>query len=166
MSDRDGATLSACGRYRYRLWRTLPGSLLTARRRLLFVMLNPSTADAAQDDPTIRRCVGFAKSWGFDVLEVVNLFAWRATDPHALRTVTDPIGPDNDQAIAQAAAAADLIIAAWGVLPRWAADRESTVCRLTASARAPLRILEQTASRFPRHPLYVRGSCQPTVWSV
>jgi hypothetical protein len=82
-----GATLSDCGRYRYRLWRRWADG-----PTVLFVMLNPSTADADVDDPTIRRCIGFARSWGAGALEVVNLYAWRATQPAELKAAVGPVG--------------------------------------------------------------------------
>src|SRR5689334_19453129 len=87
----DNAVISACGRYRYVLTRQVgPGS-----RRATFVMLNPSTADATNDDPTIRRCIGFAREWGCGRLVVLNLFAFRATDPADLKRAIDPVGPEN-----------------------------------------------------------------------
>ena len=86
------ATFSTCGRYRYtltRIWGEPDGE------RAAFILLNPSTADAEKDDPTIRRCIAYARAWGFVGLEILNLFAWRSTDPHNLRMVPDPIGPMN-----------------------------------------------------------------------
>ncbi len=91
--DRNGAVLSADGVYRYRLWRTWDASKPT----LAFLMLNPSTADATEDDPTIRRCLGFAKEWGYGSLVVVNLFALRSPNPDALRENDDPVGPENGE---------------------------------------------------------------------
>jgi hypothetical protein len=160
-----GAVFSEDGRYRYRLWRELPLSLLAgpnADRAMLFVMLNPSTADERVDDPTIRRCMGFALSMGYGRLEVVNLFGWRATDPYELLTVVDPVGPDNDTAIAAAADAAGLIVAAWGVAQRW----QARVDRVLALLRemGPLHVLELTKDGYPRHPLYVPHDCLPRLW--
>ncbi len=89
------AVLSECARYRYRLdraWERDDHGLGT----VTWVMLNPSTADADVDDPTIRRCIGFSKAWGYNALTVVNLFAWRATSPRDLCAVEDPVGPDNE----------------------------------------------------------------------
>ena len=106
----NGATCDARRRYRYRLWREWGAS----PRRVTFIMLNPSTADERVLDPTIRRCIGFAKAWGFDGVDVVNLFAWRSTDPAALARVADPIGPDNDETIAASLRQSALAVAACG----------------------------------------------------
>ena len=103
-----GATFSRDRRYRYRLWRRWDRS----RAVVAFVMLNPSTADAMHDDPTIRRCVGFARAWGFGGVDVVNLFALRATDTRALRKAADPIGPANDRHLRRAVRSAGLIVLA------------------------------------------------------
>jgi hypothetical protein len=80
-------------------------------------MLNPSTADAEKFDPTVRRCFGFARDWGFGGLEVVNLFALRSTYPEQLKKVSDPVGPENDAVIRRAVKAADLVVASWGYIP-------------------------------------------------
>jgi hypothetical protein len=95
------AIMSPCGTYRYALSRNLetPRLFNAVTQRCLFVMLNPSTADASTDDATIRRCKAYASSWSYHVLDVVNLFALRSTDPTALREHTDPVGPDNDSHI-------------------------------------------------------------------
>ena len=147
------AEISECGRYRYTLTRTWDASLPV----LVFCMLNPSTADASQDDPTIRRCMGFARREGCGGIAVVNLFAWRATDPDELPVVdADKSGPDNSQHIA-AIALGRRVVVAWGahhsahphiVLP--------FIKRLRASA-ASVHCLGTTKSGAPRHPLYVRG---------
>ena len=110
---RGGATFSADRRYRYRLWREWDRS----RAVVAFVMLNPSTADASRDDPTIRRCIGFARAWGFGGVEVANLFALRATDPRHLRGVPDPVGPRNARSLKLALAHASLVVVAWGADP-------------------------------------------------
>jgi hypothetical protein len=107
-----GADLSDCGRYRYRLWRD--GWDEEDDRACLFVMCNPSTANAVDDDATIRRCVGFCSRWGYGRLFVVNLFAFRSTDPRGLLTAADPVGPDNDVWIAAELKAASRVVLAWG----------------------------------------------------
>lgn len=104
------AAISDDGCYRYWLSRRLtPGE-----RTVLFVGLNPSTADATQDDPTIRRCVGYARDWGFDWLLMGNIYAWRSTDPKKLKLVDEPVGPGNQDALKWMAQQAELVIAAWG----------------------------------------------------
>lgn len=137
-----GATFSADRRYRYRLWRRWDRS----KPVVAFVMLNPSTADARRDDPTIRRCVGFARTWGFGGVEVVNLYAFRATEPRRLRDVVDPVGPDNERHVMRAIRRARLVVLAWG------AHAEAT--RLLSLRRA--RCLGLTKAGQPRHPLYLR----------
>jgi hypothetical protein len=165
VAGRGAATLSACGRYRYTLRRDLdtrPGPTVA------FVMLNPSTADAATDDPTLRRVQGFARRLGAARLLVVNLFAWRATSPRALAAAADPVGPKNRAAVRAALRAADHVIAAWGAAPPGlAAAHARAVAALTALARAarrPLLALATTQGGHPRHPLYLRATLTPRPW--
>ena len=151
------ATLSDDGLFRYTLTRVWDDRLPSA----VFVMLNPSTADARIDDPTIRRCVGFARSWGLGGITVVNLFAWRATDPRDLAARRnaghDVVGPDNDQATTTAAVAAARagapLVAAWGAHATPA--RAAEVMRLPGMDRASC--LGVTKFGAPRHPLYLRS---------
>lgn len=160
-----GADFSHCGRYRYLLWRRWGTGPV-----VVFCMHNPSTADASQDDPTIRRCVGFARDWGFGALRVVNLYAYRATHPRELDqlgadAITEPIAPGqdlhNDIAILAAAASADRIVAAWGARPGPSPTRAGLVHELLAVTRKPLVALGLTAGGEPRHPLYVRADSTP-----
>jgi hypothetical protein len=138
------AIFDPTGAYRYSLTRLWEPSL----PRLCFVMLNPSTADAERDDPTIRRCVGFAR-WGYGGLEVVNLYAFRATRPDALFRAPDPIGPENDRHIREAVARAALVVAAWGNHGAKGNRGMATLPLLTE-----VYCLGMTALREPRHPLY------------
>jgi hypothetical protein len=164
------ATMSPCGHYRYRLRRTWGGDGPTA----CFIMLNPSTADHVRDDPTIRRCVGFARNWGCGGLVVVNLFAWRATDPHELFDVFycrhyprpdgspafhngDPVGPENDAHILAAVAAASPVVAAWGAQGVMMNRAEAVGHLLAGAGVAPL-CLGKTTWGQPRHPLYVASA--------
>lgn len=170
-----GAHFSLCGTYRYRLWRDWPGGSGYAT----FVMLNPSTADAQHDDPTVRRCIGFAKRWGMAGLSVVNLYALRATDPRELWRASDPVGPLNDDAIIGAMRNASRVVAAWGVH----AKRERVDAMLAARRREheideacdlrdgletypldPLLCLGTSKSGAPRHPLYVSGGTELGPW--
>ena len=143
-----GAVLSSCGRYRYRLNREWLGG----EGDILFIMLNPSTADEEKDDPTIRRCIGFARRWGFRRLWVGNLFALRATDPRELTRVADPVGPDNNEHLVGMAVSAECIVAAWGA---WGAlrGRDEEIRQIIGG----LEHLGLTKEGHPRHPLYVRA---------
>ena len=117
-----------------------------------FVGLNPSTADSIRDDPTLRRCIRFAREWGFAQLQMVNLFAYRVTDPRQLLAVADPVGPENDDVLSAAFGTSDLIVAAWGV--------NATAQRVDEIMGWPIRprhALGLTKHGAPRHPLYVRA---------
>lgn len=134
-------------------------------QRLCWVMLNPSTADASEDDPTIRRCIGFATAWGFDSLVVVNLFGLRATDPAALARADMPIGnPDNDQAIRIAVAQSAQVIAAWGTKGAYRNRAAIVVQLITGELGADLYALEVTNGGYPKHPLYVKGNTAPILY--
>lgn len=152
------AVMSDDGVYRYVLdrdWEPRP-------RRLCWVMLNPSTADADQDDPTIRRCTSFAKAWGYTGIRVVNLYALRSTDPSALRCHPDPIGPENDEWIKRAVHQSADVICAWGDSgPR--DNRGLIVHETIAGLRLP-SVLGLTRAGRPKHPLYVRGDTMRVTW--
>ena len=148
------------GPYRYHLWRTWCES----GTRLLAIGLNPSTADATTDDPTLRRLVGFARDWGHGGLDLCNLFALRATDPRELRTTDDPVGDYNDASIVTAAAGAERILLCWGAFePKLGRDTE-VVELLRARLGRDLVCLGRTKAGHPRHPLYVRHATRPTPW--
>ena len=149
-----GALFDASGAYRYHLSRQWD----TDGPTVVFVMLNPSAADAVRDDPTIRRCIGLARSWGYGRLEVVNLFAYRSSSPDALRAVGDPVGPENDHHLQVAADGAALVVAAWGNVGALL-GRDRAV-RGMLGPRA-LHCLGITLRGQPRHPLYVRGDTLP-----
>ena len=147
---RADAIIDETHQYRYSLTREW-----SSLRRVVWIMLNPSTADARQDDPTIRKCVGFARKWGYGGIEVVNLFAYRATNPNALAKFSQPIGLDNDFYIRRAVNNnAGLVIPAWGANP-FAKDRVLPVHRLLFEVKEIIRCLGITKSGAPRHPLYV-----------
>ena len=150
------ATISPCGRYRY----TLTRDWTRGAGRMLWVMLNPSTADASMDDPTIRRCVSFAQSWGFCGLTVVNLFALRATDPRELARVDDPIGPDNNEVIARAAHEHLFVCAGWGAHGSYL-GRSAEVIDIITRRRSVIHCLGTTKSGEPRHPLYLPKRLAP-----
>lgn len=152
-----GAYISQCTRYRYSLWRDLPPGDGT----VCFIMLNPSTATAWEDDPTIRRCIGFARRWGYARLMVVNLFAYRSTDPAALKTAWEPVGPENDEQIVEAVSSADLTVCAWGQHGRLF-GREAKVRELLAGYE--LTALRRAKNGSPCHPLYLPGALNPEPW--
>lgn len=150
------AILSPCGTYRYELtrrWRE--GGRLAG-----WIMLNPSTADANVNDPTIRRCIGFSAAQGYAGLVVRNLFALRSTDPRGLAAHADPVGPDNDTHLARCVEDAVTIVA-WGSSGgRLAAARAERVLAMLTDAGVEPMCLGATAGGAPRHPLYVPNAAQ------
>jgi hypothetical protein len=160
------AIISDCGKYRYRLGRVLP-SVIPGIRTVAFIMVNPSTADAEQDDPTIRRCLGFARKNQYTSLLVGNLFAYRATDVRELAKVRDPVGPENQTYLNRIFGEADLVIAAWGPvtkLPKELRLHWTYVHDLAKRADKPLHCIGTTNSGHPRHPLYTPGDTPLTFW--
>ena len=156
----DGAVFDPTGAYRYTLTRSWPDG----RGRVAFVLLNPSTADSERDDPTIRRCIGFARHWGFGALEVVNLFAYRTPHPAALRMAPDPVGPDNDRHLLAAFGRAELLVTAWGVHGAWRGRGREVARLLLARGKSlgkSLHCLGLTKGGFPRHVLYLERSRRP-----
>ena len=145
-----GAVLSECEKYRYSLWRQWSKLSDSSAKLVAFVGLNPSTADADTDDATIRRCVGFAKLWGYDGLVMLNCYAWRATDPKELKCNDDVVGPLNDHMLYYWAADERVkeIIACWG--NHCDDTRALEVCCMI---NRPLSCLGQTKSGKPKHPV-------------
>lgn len=143
-----GAVISDNQLYRYRLWRVWDTKLPT----VTWIMLNPSTADGKEDDPTIRRSIGFAEDWGCGGIEVVNLFAYRSTDPKRLLQVPDPVGRENNDYIISSPK--DLTVAAWG---SWAGAREDLAKRVREVRKLvedrAIFCLGRTASGDPKHPV-------------
>lgn len=156
-----GARISSDNIYRYLLWRQWGAN--SDSESCLFVMLNPSTANANLDDPTIRRCVGFAKYHGYEHLVVANLFAYRATKPSDLFNCTaigvDPVGWQNQKFLAESARRAGLIICAWGAHGGFM-GQEETVRGWLQDTGKPLYALGLTKGGHPRHPLYIPASTQ------
>lgn len=158
------ARVSDDGLYRYTLGRRWDPDLHNGAA--VFVMLNPSTADAEQDDPTIQRCISFAKTLGCGGLHVVNLYAYRATKPADLWLADDPVGPENDDILRGTFQSARddgrPVIAAWGANAK--SDRVAKVLSLSGAHR--LTALGVTKDGQPRHPLYLRGDATPEPWSA
>lgn len=147
------ATFSPCRKYRYSLWRRWGDP---AAGYALFVGLNPSTADEEKDDPTIRRCVSFAKAWGYSGLCMTNLFAFRATDPDDMKAAPEPIGADTDKVLLNLAKNAGVVVAAWGVNGTFQ-GRDAEVLTLLPA----MSCLRLTKDGHPGHPLYLPQSLKP-----
>jgi hypothetical protein len=163
------AEVSECGRYRWWLRRSwslwnADGTHRIGKGVVSFIMLNPSTADALQDDPTIRRCIGFAKSWGFNTLSVRNLFPWRATDPKELFRAETVTGGHRGDVELTTALTADLVVAAWGANVPFKRDAEAIEMFVTSAPMVPIYCLGTTKNGSPRHPLYVKADQQPVLF--
>jgi hypothetical protein len=161
--DLDGAEISNGGLYRYRLWRTWNRSL----PRLLWVMLNPSDADAFADDPTVRKCMGFAQRWGHGSIEVVNLYAFRTPYPTILKAAiqdrVDAVGPGNDAAIVDAMTRAMTVVAAWGA-KKFASERATKVRDLLRT-HPNVVCLGRSIDGHPMHPLYLPYLTVPEIFA-
>lgn len=160
-AERSGAIISACGAYRYHLWRRWDDSLPT----MVWIMLNPSTADAIKDDPTIRKCIGFAKREGCGGISVRNVFALRATDPAELLKHPDPFGPENEQHLLAARSVSTMTILVLG----WGAKVAKRLHHYYQRAAACLTLQSPncfgtTKDGDPRHPLYLKGDAPLTPW--
>ena len=146
------AVISDCGKYRYLLRRTWDYN----RPRALLVMLNPSTADATLDDATIRSCVRLLNGQGYGSMEVVNVYAYRATDPSELTKQADPFGPRNETTIAAAVGRCDVVICAWGAYPP-ARQHASRLLNEVRSRRPATYCFGKTKAGAPKHPLYIKS---------
>lgn len=127
-------------------------------------MLNPSTADERQLDPSCTRARVYAEKWGFGALIVTNLFGWRATDPEEMKAAPDPVGRGNDEAILRAATEAQLVVCAWGNHGSHL-ERSGSVLALLAQKKIALTFLRRNASGEPAHPLYLPGALRPLPWA-
>jgi hypothetical protein len=146
--------LSPCRTYRFALWREWDAS---NPRYAMFVGLNPSTADEATDDATIRRCIAFAKAWRYGALCMTNLFAYRATVPSDMKRAADPVGPENDRHLLEHAAGAGVIVAAWGIDGKFMGRDRQVKAMLP-----PMHYLRLTKGGHPGHPLYLPADLIPT----
>ncbi|NJR62516.1 MAG: DUF1643 domain-containing protein [Cyanobacteria bacterium CRU_2_1] len=154
-----GAIFDPTGIYRYALWRSWNPLL----PRIVFIMLNPSTADSHINDPTIRRCIQFAQTWGYGTLEVVNLFGLKTTDPQELLKKDDPVGVECDRHLGVAIDRAEQILVAWG---NWGClhQRDRVVMEQLPSKKK-VYCLGINRSGQPRHPLYVKRDTLPTLYN-
>ncbi len=153
------AVYSPCERYRYSLTRIWDAE----GPRVYFVMLNPSTATEVQNDPTVERCERRARALGFGAFRVGNIFAWRDTDPRAMRRADDPVGPANDAAIRDGCDWADVVIAAWGTHGAHL-SRGPQVEALLRHCGKPVHHLGLSKAGHPKHPLYIAYSTAPRLW--
>lgn len=153
------AIYSDCERYRYSLTRTWDVS----GQKVLFIMLNPSTATEVQNDPTVERCERRARALGFGAFRVTNIFAWRDTDPRHMRAAADPVGPGNDAAIRDGVTWADQVVAAWGAHGEHLRRGEQVEALLRTSGSAVFH-LGMTRGGHPRHPLYISYAQRPEPW--
>lgn len=159
-----GAAIFSCDkRYRYTLSREWNGG---DSRSVNFLMCNPSIATAEILDPTVAGCLKRSIEWGYSRMVVTNIFALRSTDPKGLLTVNDPIGPENDTAIAEQAAKADLVICAWGSASKLVPERAKQVLTILKSNGVQpyaLKVSEKTGQ--PWHPLYLSHKLKPFKWN-
>jgi hypothetical protein len=155
-----GAEFSPCRRWRYLLWRRWDERKPVAN----FLMLNPSTADEHQLDPTCSRARNYAERWGYGGLIVTNVFGWRATDPNAMKAVKDPVGPGNDAAIVRAAKEAEIVVCAWGNHGSFL-NRSFDVKSLLNKNNIRLHSLRVNANGEPAHPLYLPGNLKARSWA-
>lgn len=147
----NSATFSPCRSYRYDLWRRWGKEGFC-----MFIGLNPSTADENLDDPTVRRCIDYAKRWGYGALCMMNLFAYRATQPRDMMAVAEPIGPENDAALLAHYKNAGVVVAAWGNDGGFQGRDKQVMAMLPE-----LHYLKLNAGGAPAHPLYLRATLVP-----
>lgn len=148
------AAFSECRNYRYALWRTWDATKPT----VMFVGLNPSTADEITDDPTLTRCINFAKSWDYGGVCMANLFAFRATEPRAMKVARDPIGSENNEWLLRLSKDAALVVAAWGNDGSFLGRSRQVITLLP-----DMHCLKMNKSGEPAHPLYQPASLKPIV---
>ena len=153
------AIYSDCERYRYSLTRVWDKT----GPRVLFIMLNPSKATEVQNDPTVERCERRARVLGFGGFRVMNIFAWRETDPRLLRATPEPVGTENDALLLDGLDWADMVVAGWGVHGAHL-NRGPEVEALLRGAGADLQCLGLSKAGHPRHPLYIAYATEPQVW--
>jgi len=154
-------TYSDCENYRYALTRTWDPQ----GKRLLYIMLNPSKADELRNDPTVERCERRARALGYGAFRVTNIFAWRDTDPFAMKRAKAPVGPDNEATLQDSCTWADAILAAWGTHGAHLGQGPAVAATLLAQD-TPVFHLGLTKDGHPRHPLYISYKTQPMRWRV
>ncbi|MEY5049692.1 MAG: hypothetical protein RLZZ175_3051 [Bacteroidota bacterium] len=158
------AILSDCEKYRYSLSRIWDNE----KPLVLFIMLNPSTADENNDDPTIRRCIGYAKDWGYGGFYVVNLFPFRATDPKDLLTASSVEGVENEKWFREISALSNLVVCAWGNagIVNKLHMKLGDSWKPLSWIEKPLHFIELSKDGTPKHPLYLRKTLKPTLYDA
>lgn len=160
----NSAIISDCEKYRYSLTRTWNDD----KPKVLFIMLNPSTADANKDDRTISRCIGFAKDWGYGGIYVVNLFALRATNPKDLLKASFFVGVENEKWIRRMTSISDLVVCAWGnnSIVNKLKKRLDYTFKPLSWINKPLHYLELSKDGTPKHPLYLLKDLKPKSFEI
>lgn len=153
------AVFSADRKYRYLLERDLTTSLFVDNGICVFIGLNGSKGSETQNDPTLRRCIGFAQAWNYSKFRMTNLYGLMSTDPKGLWEVEDPIGPQNDSFLLEATADAKMIVCAWG--NSGSPERSAHVIKLLKDAGRKLHCLKLNADLSPSHPLYLKSDLVP-----
>lgn len=152
---RSTAEFSPCRRWRYSLFREFDGG----SDSIAFIGLNPSTADEQKNDPTVSRCIRFAQQWGYGSMYMLNIFAWRDTDPRGMKAAEDPVGPGNDDELLTICGAVEAVVACWGVHGSHAERGAYVAGRLLSCV--PLQCFGVTKDGHPKHPLYLRADSTP-----
>lgn len=155
--DKQGAIFSDCRRWRYSLWRRFSDIPCRPKQFCAFIGLNPSTADETIDDPTVRRCIRFAKSWNFGGMIMLNLFAYRATDPNVMKAFPHPVGEFNDFTIDTVCRSVGQVVCCWGNHGSFQ-NRSDHVGEILSDV--PTWCFGTTKTGEPKHPLYLRGDSE------
>lgn len=154
-----GAIIDETQKYRYLLWRIWDET----KPKIVFLMLNGSTADAETNDNTLNKCISYAKSWGFGKLEIVNLFSYRTALPAVLKKAPDPIGPLNEKYILESLKGANMVVVAWGAHGNYK-NQNKVVLKLLKSQNVTPFSLGYTKDGNPKHPLYLKADIKPEVF--
>ncbi len=156
MTTTSTATFSPDRVHRYALWRTWDES----KGIVMFIGLNPSTADEVKNDPTVTRCINYAKRWGYGGMIMSNIFAYRATDPKVMKAAKDPVGSENDKWLLKLANESIVIMAVWGNHGEFM-KRGKAVMDLFKDVELHCLVMNKTG--HPKHPLYYSNSLKPVL---
>lgn len=160
LGTKTGADFSLCRKYRYKLWRIWDNN----KPIMMFLMLNPSTADETQNDPTVERCERRARMSSFGGVVICNIFAFRATDPKDMKAASDPIGPDNNTIIIAESKAAEIVVCAWGNHGSFN-NRSAEIKKMLFAEHIVVHAIKISKSGEPAHPLYQPYARVPLFWT-